>query len=163
MRGSIDVMTMGVSQNAIMPLMSPLPLVLSQIVISTVVPAIAISTLPDSNASLTAAPLPSLDKVTLMSPSPAARACFSISFCSTATCSGKYERPNCWTMRTSRVSCADAGAAAALSAAASITKNRNLIRSMGCLLVANNYINFAAAGPLTGTSIRSSPKIRLPL
>ena len=67
-------------------------------------PIDAMSRAPESIASLITLPPSSTRYVALMSPKPAAFACFSISFSLDITISGKYNTPNPCEIRTSETS-----------------------------------------------------------
>jgi hypothetical protein len=82
MRGSTVIRKIGLSTIVAMPRTFMVPCVLSHSVSSTVMPPMAMSTLPEISASLAAGPELNLLVVTLGAGMPRRVACFSISFSS---------------------------------------------------------------------------------
>src|SRR4051794_15110955 len=84
------------------------PLVFAQRISVLGPPLIAMSTLPESSASLLAPPFVRRVHVVLKSARPAARACFSTSCSFSAMTAGRYDRPGCLAILSSFVSAAAA-------------------------------------------------------
>src|SRR5450759_3571102 len=113
--GRLTLSHIGVSTIPATPLTSlPEPLVRAQMMMIAGGPLVPKSICPESSPSFIAAGLLSVMNTPFTSPSPASLVCFSTSFCSSITISGKKPMPYCLVMRTSLTSaCAPAAASAA--------------------------------------------------